>query len=199
MTGEEGAPGTHRISGHDADFGTITVAAKPGRLYFVMQQLSRRALEWQLMRTRGWLVVLLLALGGCASTPQATPQRDAEAKQFITHPGFAGIYVFRPDFRGAEMDDSTLYVDNRMIGATLPGTFFRIDVQPGPRVVSSSATGSTRLKVDTRADELYFVQLNVAGGNSRLMLVDAETAKRTIRECCALMENWAPGQRPLLR
>ncbi|HKA39071.1 MAG TPA: hypothetical protein VKD25_04845, partial [Burkholderiales bacterium] len=107
--------------------------------------------------------------------------------------------VFRPDFRGAEMDDSTLYVDNRMIGATLPGTFFRIDVQPGPRVVSSSATGSTRLKVDTRADELYFVRLNVAGGNSRLVLVDAETAKRTIRECCALMENWAPGQRPLLR
>jgi hypothetical protein len=146
-----------------------------------------------------WLAALLLALAGCASTPQATRQRDAEAKQFITHPGFAGIYVFRPDFLGAEMDDSTLYVDDRMIGATLPGTFFRIDVQPGPHVVSSSAAGSTQLKVDTRPDELYFVQLNVASGSSRLALVDPETAKRVIRKCCALMENWAPGQRPLLR
>jgi hypothetical protein len=154
------------------------------------------------MRTfHGWWAValLVLALGGCASTPQASRQRDAEAKQFMTVPGFAGIYVFRPDPLGAEMDDSTLYVDNRLIGATLPGTFFRIDVQPGPRVVSSSAAGSTQLKLDTRPDELYFVQLNVTSGSSRLALVDPETAKRAIRKCCALMENWAPGQRPLLR
>ncbi len=35
-------PGVHRISGHDRDFGTITVSAEPGRVYFVMQQLSYR-------------------------------------------------------------------------------------------------------------------------------------------------------------
>lgn len=35
-------PGVHRISGHETDFGTITVAAEPGRVYFVMQQLSYR-------------------------------------------------------------------------------------------------------------------------------------------------------------
>lgn len=35
-------PGVHRISGHDTDFGTITVAAEPGGVYFVMQQLSYR-------------------------------------------------------------------------------------------------------------------------------------------------------------
>jgi hypothetical protein len=55
------------------------------------------------------------------------------------------------------------------------------------------------LKVDTRPDQLYFVQLNVMSGGSTLALVDPETAKRTIRRCCALMENWAPQQRPLLR
>ena len=146
-----------------------------------------------------WLVVWLLALGGCASTPQATRERDAEAKRFISHPGFAALYVYRPDFLGAEMDDSTLYVDDRLIGATLPGTFFRIDVQPGARVVSSSAAGSGQLKVDARPDQLYFVQLNVMSGGSRLTLVEPEAAKRAILKCCSLMENWAPGQRPLLR
>jgi hypothetical protein len=35
-------PGTHRISGHDMDFGTITVVAEQGKVYFVEQQLSSR-------------------------------------------------------------------------------------------------------------------------------------------------------------
>lgn len=148
----------------------------------------------------GWLLgTLLLALGGCASTPQATPTRDAEAKRFLSHPGFAAIYVYRPDILTAEMDDSVLYVDDRLIGTTLPGTFFRVDVQPGARVVSSSAAGSTNLKLDARPGELYFVQLNVTSGSSRLALVDAEKAKGALLKCCALMENWAPAQRPLLR
>jgi hypothetical protein len=158
-----------------------------------------RSFAESMRRAGAALALLLLALGGCASTPQATPQRDAEAKRFISHPGTAAIYVYRPDFLGAEMDDSTLYVDDRMIGATLPGSFFRIDVQPGPHVVSSSAAGSTQLKLDTRPDELYFVQLGVSSGSSRLSRVEPEAAKRAIRQCCALMENWAPGQRPLLR
>jgi hypothetical protein len=145
------------------------------------------------------LVCLLLVLGGCASTPQATPERDAEAKRFIAHPGTAAIYIYRPDFLPAEMDDSVLEVDGRLIGATLPGTFFRVDVQPGVRVVRSSATGATELTLDARSGELYFVSLNVSGGNSQLSRVGADAAQRAIRQCCALMENWAPGQRPLLR
>jgi hypothetical protein len=147
-----------------------------------------------------WLLgTLLLALGGCASTPQATPARDAEAKRFLSHPGFAAIYIYRPDFLTLEMDDSFLYVDDRLIGATLPGTFFRIDVLPGTYEVHSSAAGTTTLKVDARVGELYFVQLNVFSGSSRLALVDAEKAKGALLKCCALMENWAPAQRPLLR
>jgi hypothetical protein len=145
------------------------------------------------------LAILLLTLGACASTPQASRERDAEAKRFMSQPGFSTIYVFRPDFLTASMDDSTLHVDDRLIGATLPGTFFRVDVQPGTHVVSSSAAGSTGLKVETRPGELYFVQLNVMSGSSRLALVDPEAGRRAILKCCALMENWAPGQRPLLR
>jgi hypothetical protein len=142
---------------------------------------------------------LLLALGGCVSTPQATPAHDAEAKQFTSQPGFAGIYVYRPDLLTEELDDSTLFVDNRLIGATLPGTFFRVDVQPGTHEVQSSAAGTTSIKVDARPGELHFVQLTVFSGNSRLLLVDPEKAKREIHQCCAMMENWAPGQRPVLR
>lgn len=38
----EVAPGEYRITGHDMDFGTITVVAEPGKVYFVEQQLSWR-------------------------------------------------------------------------------------------------------------------------------------------------------------
>jgi uncharacterized protein DUF2846 len=145
------------------------------------------------------LALLLVALSGCASTPQAPLERDAEAKRFATHPGFAGIYVYRPDFRGDMMEDTILYVDERLIGQTLPGTFFRVDVQPGARLVRSSAAGESQITINARAGEIHFVSLNVSGAGSRLSLVDPETAKRAIRQCCALMENWAPGQRPLLR
>lgn len=154
------------------------------------------------MRTgRGWwLVAFLLALGACASTPQASRARDAEAKQFITHPGFAAIYVFRPDFPAATMEDTVLYVDDRMIGQTLPGAFYRVDVEPGTRVVQASAAGGAHLKLDARPGELYFVQLNVLSGASpRLTRVEPAKAQAAIRKCCVLLENWAPGQRPLLR
>ena len=146
------------------------------------------------------LPALLLALGACSSTPQASRDRDAEAKRFETHPGFAAIYVYRPDFGASPMEDTILYVNDRMIGQTLPGTFFRVDLQPGTHVVMGSAGVGTQIKIDTRPDELYFVQLNVLSGTSpRLTLMKAEQARPAIVKCCVLLENWAPGQRPVLR
>jgi len=146
-----------------------------------------------------WLATLLFALGGCASTPQASRGGDAEAKRFMSEPGFAALYVFRPDFPGGVMEDTVLHVDDRLIGQTLPGTFFRVDVQPGARVVRASAAGATEITIDTRPGELYFVQLNVSDAGSRLALVEPAKAQAIILKCCALMQNWAPGQRPLLQ
>lgn len=142
-----------------------------------------------------------LWLSGCASTPEATPQRDAEAKQFIARPDAATIYVYRDDFMTdeAEMQDTVLYVDGRLIGATLPRTFFRFDVRAGEHLLHGYGYDQGTLKMETRSAELYFVSLQVMGGTSRFTLVEPETGKRDILRCCALMENWAPGQRPLLR
>ena len=148
---------------------------------------------------RGLLLALLLA--GCASTPQATPERDAEAKQFIARPDAATIYVYRDDFASGEpaTDDTVLYGDGRLIGATLPKTFFRFDVRAGEHLLHGFGYDQGNLKVDTRSGEIYFVSLQVTGGTSLFTLVKPETGKRDILRCCALMENWAPDQRPLLR
>ena len=147
------------------------------------------------------LLVSILALAGCVSTPEATPERDAEAKRFMARPDAATIYVYRDDFASAEpgTDDTVLYVDDRLIGAVLPKTFFRFDVRAGERLLHGYAFDQGSLKVDTRSGELTFVSLQTTAGTSRFTLVKPDAGKRDILRCCTLMENWAPGQRPFLR
>ena len=149
-----------------------------------------------------WRVLLLaIALGGCASTPQATRERDAEAKQFTARPDAATIYVYRDDFAAVEpaSENPVLYVDGRLIGGTLPGTFFRFDMRAGEHLLHGYGYDQGTLTMDTRSGEIYFVSLQAAGGVSHFTLVKPDTGKRDILRCCALLENWAPGQRPLLR
>ena len=152
------------------------------------------------MRRGALAIFLLAALTGCASVPEATPERDAEAKRFETRPGAAAVYVFRNDFAStARLEDSVLYVDDRLVGATLPGTFFRIDVTPGVRELHGYGYDAGSLRIRARNGEAHFVALNVVAGTSRFTPVAPATARREIERCCVLMENWAPGQRPLLR
>ena len=145
--------------------------------------------------------IVLLAIAGCASTPQASVERDAEAKQFAAHPGAATLYVYRPEFSDSweSENDPVLFVDSRLIGATRPLTYFRVDVRPGTHVLHGIGPDQGSLSLDARPGELYFVSLYGVVGQSRFDRVGAEDGMRAIRACCDLMENWAPGQRPLLR
>lgn len=144
-----------------------------------------------------WMLVLA-CLAGCASTPQASRERDAEAKAFITHPSTAAIYVYRTpvDSPGG---DSILFLDQRIVGATLPGGFFRIDAQPGKRVLRGIGYDQGKLEVEARAGEIYFVALRVMKGNSHFVPRPPDIGRAELLACCVLIENWAPGQRPLLR
>jgi hypothetical protein len=56
-----------------------------------------------------------------------------------------------------------------------------------------------RIELDTRAGELYFVSMRLTGGTSNFERVSVEAGKRDILRCCAMMENWEPGQRPFLK
>ncbi len=140
---------------------------------------------------------VLLLLAACASTPQASPQRDAEVKEFAIHPRASTLYVYRSPLNRAE--DSVLYIDRRLIGATLPGGYFRIDVTPGAHTLHGNGIDLGELTVETRPGQLYFVELGVIAGHSHFRLVPEPLGRSAVTACCALLENWAPGQRPLLR
>jgi hypothetical protein len=138
-------------------------------------------------------------IAGCASTPQASRERDAEAKQFTAHPNTSTLYVYRNDFASAFNEDSVLFVNGRLVGSTLPKTFFRLNLRPGTQLLQGMAADNGRLAISTRPGEVYFVSLSVSGGQSHFFLVNPATGRKTLTACCELMENWAPGQRPLLR
>ncbi|MGE5525715.1 MAG: DUF2846 domain-containing protein [Rhodospirillaceae bacterium] len=152
------------------------------------------------MRKPSWWLAMaaLIAVAGCASTPQASRERDADAKAFDVHPGAATVYVYRSPFN-TDIEDNVLYIDGRLIGSTVPGTYFRVNLTPGRHTLHGSGIDLGTLTIDARPGQLYFVDLAVIAGHSRYQLVPPAEAKRAIATCCVLLENWAPGQRPLLR
>jgi hypothetical protein len=143
-------------------------------------------------------VSAVLLIGACASTPQAPRERDAQAKQFLTHPASSTIYVYRSEFNHVEQD-SVLYMNGRLIGNTLPGAYFRIDAVPGRQVLHGIGIDNGEIVLDTRPGRVYFVSLNVFAGHSRFEVINDQVGREQVAACCALYENWAPWQRPLLR
>ena len=137
-------------------------------------------------------------LTGCVSTPQASDERNAEAKEYASSPASSTLYVYRPDFGNPEAD-TVLWVDGRLIGATLPRTFFRINVDPGKHTLTGMGYDNGRFTLETRPGQLYYIAVSNISGHSLFWAVPPEIGRQTINHCCALMENWAPGQRPLLR
>jgi hypothetical protein len=142
--------------------------------------------------------VAAFGLTGCTSTPEASPQQDATAKQFVTHPNASTIYVYRSPFNQLDYD-SVLYLNGRLIGSTVPGTYFRIDTVPGRNVLHGSGADVGEIALDTRPGEVYVVSLDVLGGHSNFHIERDAVGRERIRSCCVLLENWAPGQRPFVR
>jgi hypothetical protein len=143
--------------------------------------------------------VLLGALvcGGCASTPEASVVDDAAAKRFEPALNASIIYLYRAD--GPSNGVATVWVDGRLIGQSLPTTYFRAVTRPGLHSVTASGPDVGKLQIETREDGVYFVAMNVLGeyeGSSTTVFrsVAPETGKAAILKCCTLLESWRPGQ-----
>ena len=142
------------------------------------------------------LAIALTGLSGCASTPQASAEHDADAKAFLSHPATAALYIYRIDTGG---EDSVLWIDQRIIGATLPRSYFVVHLEPGRHVLTGYVNDNGRLNIETRPGEVRFVELRVVTGQSHFRAVSEAVGRKEVANCCYLLENWLPGQRPLLR
>lgn len=140
------------------------------------------------------LVVLLLT--ACASTPEADPVRDAEAKRFEAVTRDAVIYVYRPD-GGTGTAETTLWADGRLVGISLPKTFFRVIVLPGKTLLHTSGSDNGRIEITTSGNDVTYVEMQTfddQSPTSRFRQMSAEDAQAAIRNCCTMLEVWRPGQ-----
>lgn len=149
-------------------------------------------------RTALALVLLLALLGGCAATPEAPPATDAEAKRFESAPRAAIVYLYRADHPSSAT--STLWIDDRLVGQSLPATYFRVAVRPGRNRIAAFAPDQGRLEIDTRAGSVFFVAMYVGGdaevpGDTVFRSVPPDAGRAAILRCCTLLETWRPGQR----
>ena len=143
------------------------------------------------------LATLLAFLAGCASTPEASLSSDADAKRFDTAPNAAIVYIYRPT--GAGRGVSTLWVNGRLVGESLPRTFYRVPVRPGRTRLTTSANDAGKLEFDTQVDGVYFVEARVEGETqseaaTTFRRIPPESGKAAIVSCCRMLETWRPGQ-----
>jgi len=156
------------------------------------------------MRTHRYASSLcaLLLCAGCASTPESTPERDEWAKHFEPVTRDSVIYVYRPDMQ-SPMASTELYVNRRLVGSSLPGTYFRIPVLPGNSVIDVFAGDGSPITVATRGNDVVFVELRNYGTdegtpNMRFRQVSAEAGKQAILDCCSRLELYKSDQPRLL-
>ena len=105
------------------------------------------------------LLLSLLLLTACAQLPPSPA--DAQAKRFEPARDKAVIYVVRPpvdsDHPGVLVVDTGEYI------STMPGTYNRIEVTPGRRVLEGMIPPTLRAVVNTQPGQIYFFRLDVRG------------------------------------
>jgi hypothetical protein len=125
------------------------------------------------------LLLMALFLAGCQQLP-LTPQ-DIQARKFESVPGMAVIYVVRdyPDFTQLQ---SMIYLGDKVILKTYPGTYYRWEVPPGEHRIQGATFDTGAIKLETMPGRIYFVQQRVTatfmGNSNSFFSVVAEPAGR---------------------
>ena len=128
--------------------------------------------------------------------------RDADAKQFNTHPGSADDLRLPPRLRLRQHDRPSRCCGwtTASSASTLPRHLLPPGRAPG---TARAARGRARLRAARARRESGRALFRLAQRDRRASRISRwfppKPAKRDILRCCAMMENWAPGQRPLLR
>jgi hypothetical protein len=74
-----------------------------------------------------------------------------------------------------------------------------VNLRPGRHTLHGIGHDQGALTLEVRPERLYFVELTSAGGNSLFRPIPEVQGRKIVSTCCAMLETWAPGQRPLLR
>lgn len=131
------------------------------------------------------VLVVAIALVGCASVPMGDTKQDSAAKTFQVPVDKAGIYVYRNESMGGAVKMDVI-IDGQTIGETAPKTFFYKEVAPGKHTVASKAENTDTIEVDLKPGTLAFIWQEVKMGflfaRTKLHLVSEQEGKKGVSE-----------------
>jgi hypothetical protein len=106
---------------------------------------------------RLWLLIVVLALAGCADMQIPPTPADLQAKRFEAVPDKSVIYVVRdaPDFSSQA---STLWLGESVMITTYEGTYYRWEVAPGTHQITGYGPDNGRFTLTTEPGRVYFIQ-----------------------------------------
>ena len=129
---------------------------------------------------------ILALLAACVQLPP-TPE-DIQAKKFESPPpGKAVLYLVRTNPDWGDLA-ATVFLDDRMMGATYEGTYFRWELPPGRHRITGYASDTGAITVDLQPGRTYFVQHAVLGGgrvttpNSRFWMINENAGRAAVRD-----------------
>ena len=128
----------------------------------------------------------LLLLTACATAPMAVPELDAKAKQFAPVDGKSVVYIYRNESFGGAVK-VPISVNNRLIGDTVAGSYFRLVVDPGTYDIQCKAEKDSTVTVQAEAGKVYFVWQEMkmgmwAAGCSMHLASDAD-GRKAVADC----------------
>jgi len=144
------------------------------------------------------LASLCVLLSACVATPTGTSSQNAKAETFQPVPGKAVVYIYRLEYNNNAAD---LQFNGKMLGESLPGTYFRVTAPPGEQVVQGVGGDMGTIRLQVAAGGIAYVRNEPTGGlgsiQSHFAIMPAGKAQADIRRCCSLLDNYAHGQRRL--
>jgi hypothetical protein len=108
---------------------------------------------------RTLIALFCLGLVGCAQLPPSPA--DIQAKRFEPVTDKAVIYVVRQPMDSHE--SGWLLLDNHEQITTLPGTYFRWEVEPGVRRIMGVTPGGADAVLNVQSGQIYFLRHTVFG------------------------------------
>lgn len=133
-------------------------------------------------------LAFFFVLSGCASVPMAPAELDETRKAFTAPPeGQAGLYVYRDTKFGAALRKK-VYVNEELVGATAPMTYFYQVLPAGKAVVATqSEFGMNEIEMDLEPGKNHFVRqyikIGVFVGGANLESMSEEEGRAGVMKC----------------
>jgi hypothetical protein len=134
------------------------------------------------------VTTVVIFLVSCASVKMASKEEDTALKDFkLPQPDRAGLYIFRNSFLGQALT-KPIYVDGNLIGDTVNGVYFYLDLSPGKHFISTeSEFGKNSVVFEAEGGKNYFaeqyIKMGIFSGGSDVVMVDEKVGMQQVLDC----------------